>query len=72
MSDILDRSLLASSPKVAGGKLATKPSSDKIFEALMASADAKKKALRDARTLRTVVPPIGMAAMMRIASKFIK
>lgn len=39
------------------------------FETLMTSAEAKKKALKDARALRNVVPPIGMAAMMGIAGK---
>jgi hypothetical protein len=46
--------------------------SQDMFEILTASADAKKKALKDARALRRVVPPIGMAAMMEIASRFIK
>src|SRR6266446_5216049 len=38
-----------------------------IFEGHMRSFELKRKAKRDARTLRNVVPPIGMAAMMVIA-----
>lgn len=40
-----------------------------IFLELMTSAEAKKKALRDARARRIIVPPIGITAMMKIAGK---
>jgi len=39
------------------------------FETQMTSFEAKRKAIRETRTRKNVVPPIGMAAMMRIAGK---
>ena len=43
--------------------------SQDMFEILMSSADAKKKALRDNRVKKNAVPQIGMAAMLTIAGK---
>ena len=40
-----------------------------LFTDLMASYEAKRRAIRNARSRKSVVPPIGMAAMMRIAGE---
>lgn len=37
------------------------------FETLMASYEFKRAAIREAKTKKTIIPPIGMAEMMRIS-----
>lgn len=51
------------------GKLASKPTDDEIFDTLMFSYEAKRKAIQAKRERKVVVPPIGASAMMVLAGK---